>query len=78
MMTLILCAGYLAAGSIFGVVFLLFRLKRVDPAAVGASLWFRLLIYPGLVALWPVLLSRWLRGVDGPPIERTAHREAAE
>lgn len=78
MMTLILCAGYLSAGSIFGVVFLLFRLKRIDPAAAGVSIWFRLLIYPGLVAIWPVLLSRWLRGEDSPPVERTAHRQATE
>jgi len=33
---------------------------RVDPAARHASPWFRLLIVPGVAALWPLLLRLWV------------------
>ncbi len=36
-------------------------LERLDPAARGASLSVRLLLLPGLSALWPLLLVRWFR-----------------
>ena len=36
-----------------------------------------LLIIPGTMALWPLLLRRWLRGVRSPPEECNAHRRAA-
>ena len=48
------------------------RLSNAD----GATWGFRLLILPGAAALWPVLLSRWLRaGSDAQ--ERSPHRDAA-
>lgn len=56
-------AFYLATGVLFGVIFLLFGINKVDQAAAGSSVWFRLIILPGIVALWPVLMDRWLRGV---------------
>jgi hypothetical protein len=49
---------YLVAGAVFAAVFLRSPLERMDPAARGASLGFRLLIAPGVMALWPWL---WLR-----------------
>lgn len=52
-------------------------LRRLDGAA-GAGPWgFRVLISPGLAALWPWLLRRAWRGTGQPPVERTAHRVAA-
>jgi hypothetical protein len=53
---------YGAAGLLFAVAFLAFGLARVDPQAKGAGFGFRLMILPGAAALWPVLLSRWMRG----------------
>jgi len=52
--------------------------RRVDAAAGGASLGFRLLITPGLIALWPVLLRRSLTGDGMAPREHNAHRDAAD
>ena len=49
--------------------------ERIDPAAKGASRGFRLIIVPGAVALWPLLLRRWISGAP-PPAERNAHRAA--
>ena len=50
---------YALAGAAFAVLFLLFGLERIDPVAKGSSPGFRLLIFPGTAALWPLLLIRW-------------------
>lgn len=70
-------AGYAAVGAIFSVSFAAVGVTRLDPAARGSSLGFRLLILPGVTAFWPLLLRRWLRGDVTPPRERNAHRRAA-
>ncbi|MBI1237854.1 MAG: hypothetical protein GC199_00780 [Alphaproteobacteria bacterium] len=53
-------AAYGGVGAAFAILFLTFGVARVDPAAQGTSTAFRLLILPGVVALWPLLLVRWL------------------
>jgi hypothetical protein len=53
---------YAAAGLLFALPFLAWGLPRIDTAARGTSLAFRLIILPGAIALWPVLLRQWLRG----------------
>lgn len=59
--TLIAIAGwYAAAGAAVGALFLAVGLDRIDPAAHGSWL-FRVLLVPGLVLLWPIVLLRWLR-----------------
>lgn len=68
---------YLAWGFIFAIPFVLFGVKRIDPHALHGSWGFRLLIFPGAMALWPLLLRRWRSGVHTPPEEVTAHRCAA-
>jgi len=57
----VLLALYAAIGFVFALVFLTLGLTRVDPQTRGAALTFRLLIFPGVAALWPVLLGKWLR-----------------
>ena len=49
-------------GLVFGVCFVVAAVTRLDPLAKGSGLGFRLLILPGVAALWPWLLDRWLRG----------------
>ena len=68
---------YLAAGLLFAPPFLFSGVRRIDPAASEGTTGFRLLILPGVVALWPLLLTRWVRGVSQPPEERGAHRQPA-
>jgi hypothetical protein len=51
---------YVAIGSVLAVPFLIFGIGRVDHAARGAPVLFRLLVLPGVVALWPLMLRRWL------------------
>ena len=72
---LALVAGYAALGAGFALAFAAVGAARIDPNARGASWGFRLAILPGVTALWPILLRRWLRG-EPPPNERNAHRRA--
>lgn len=67
-------ALYAGIGLVFGVAFVSYGVSRLDVEARGAGLGFRLIILPGVAALWPLLLYRWMRGVSTPPIERNPHR----
>ena len=50
---------YAAIGAIVAAAFLLIGIDRVDPSSRGSYL-FRVLIAPGLIGLWPLVLWRWL------------------
>lgn len=50
---------YLCIGLLFSVVFLLWGVTRVDPITGGAPKAFRLVILPGVVLLWPLMLIKW-------------------
>ena len=65
---------YATLGFLFALAFLNFGIQRIDPEARGASYGFRLIILPGTVAFWPMLLKRWLQGASEPPLERSPHR----
>jgi membrane protein implicated in regulation of membrane protease activity len=75
---LIVLGIYLLCGLVFAVPFVVVGVKRIDPHALHGSWGFRLLIFPGAMALWPLLLRRWLSGIHEPPEESTAHRRAAQ
>ncbi|MCI0417642.1 MAG: hypothetical protein L0387_04960 [Acidobacteria bacterium] len=55
-------SAYGLFGLLFGVCFVTAGVSRLDPLAKGAGLGFRLLILPGVAALWPLLLYRRFRG----------------
>ena len=52
--------AYAALGLLFAVAFVTVGVERVDPTAKGATFGFRLLIVPGSIALWPVLVAYWI------------------
>ena len=52
---------YLAIGFLFALAFVWKGIGKVDNDATSASVGFRLLILPGSMVLWPVLLRRWLK-----------------
>jgi len=66
-------AGYAGLGFVFAVPFV-WRVQRLDSEAQGSGIGFRLLILPGVAALWPMFLYRWTRGVAEPPVEKNPHR----
>ncbi len=52
---------YLLVGVLFALVFVIRGAKAIDPAAEEGTLGFRVLIFPGTVALWPALARRWMK-----------------
>jgi hypothetical protein len=67
---------YALVGLIFALAFLPRAALRLDPRLHGASPMVRLLILPGVAALWPLTAWRWATGASAP-IERNPHRRAA-
>ena len=66
--------SYLLVGLLVAAAFLWRGVSRIDPVAKGSGLGFRLLLIPGSIFLWPLLLLRWLGGRTAP-VEHTAHRD---
>ncbi len=58
------CSAYLLVGAFVAFAFITFGLEGVDAAAREAY-GFRILIYPGLVLLWPLVVWRWWSIVNG-------------
>ena len=56
---------YLLVGLLFGIEFVFFGAKKVDPPAGETGFFFKLLILPGSMAFWPHLLRRWMRNLKG-------------
>lgn len=54
-------ALYALAGAVFAVWFVAGAVDRLDPGARGAGRAFRIVVFPGAAALWPVLLRKWIR-----------------
>ena len=53
---------YLLIGVLFAIIIQKNGLKKIDPVVEGAGRWFRVLTFPGIVALWPILMSKWIKG----------------
>ena len=70
---LFLLGIYLLLGLLIAVPLVLFGAKKIDPGAVEGTWGFKLLIIPGTMIFWPLLLKRWMKGEE-LPIERSAHR----
>ena len=68
---------YVVVGFLFAGVFVLFGVGKIDPAAKDSTAGFRFLILFGAAALWPLLLTRWLKRASYPPIEQNDHRNRA-
>ncbi len=63
---LILVIVYLVAGVLFVIPFLVKGLTKVDESAHGGSTGFKLLIIPGVIVFWPVLMNKWVRKPPSP------------
>lgn len=60
---------YLLAGLLVGLIYMFGGAGRIDPAAKGKGMpWrVRLLVLRGIIGLWPLMLSKLLRQKE-PPI----------
>jgi hypothetical protein len=64
--TLLALSGiYLGCGAVFAVWFHCVGLKAMDAGTQGAGFGFRLLITPGVIALWPLLWVKRVRQQRG-------------
>lgn len=68
--------AYASTGLGFAMLFLPRAVARLDRRVADAPTTLRLLILPGVVALWPLFAWRWLTSA-GEPIERNPHRAKA-
>ena len=57
-----LIALHALTGVAVAALFLLLGASRLDHAAQGTGIVFKLLVLPGLIALWPLVILRWLSG----------------
>ena len=60
---IILCivALYLALGFLFMIPFLIKGINKIDEGAHGSSIGFRIIIIPGVIVFWIVLLNKWIK-----------------
>ena len=68
--------SYFLIGILFSLYFSFVGVKKFDDAAKTAGIGFRLIIFFGVVALWPILAFRFLRKTP-VPTETNSHRAAA-
>ncbi|MEO9887583.1 MAG: hypothetical protein ABJR05_16885 [Balneola sp.] len=69
---------YLVIGLIASI-FISFRgVKKLDSASKDGTMGFKLLIIPGLCVFWPLFVLRLNKGLQEPPSENNAHRNAAK
>jgi hypothetical protein len=71
-------AVYASLGLVFAVPFVWSGVQRLDSEAQGSGIGFRLLILPGVAALWPMFLYRWNRRTAEPPAEKNPHRVSSK
>lgn len=50
--------GYCAVGFVFALWFSFFKLRKIDEAAKGSTVWFRLIIMPASILLWPIVCKK--------------------
>ena len=64
-MFLLIVVLYVAVGLVCGLAFVFVGVNRVDPIAHDSPMVFRVIILPGCVGLWPVVLWKWKNASKG-------------
>jgi hypothetical protein len=62
----VMVAGiYLGCGFLFAIPFVIKGVRTVDPGGASNAGWgFRLIIIPGVIVFWPLLLKKWIKARD--------------
>jgi len=53
-------AAYLAAGVVFLIPFQIKGLQKIDEGVHGSSVGLSIIIIPGCIVFWPILLQKWI------------------
>jgi hypothetical protein len=64
---LTLAAVYLCTGFVFSIPFVLKGVDTMDEGAHGTGWGFRLIIVPGCIVFWPLLLRKWIKAKKNTP-----------
>jgi len=51
---------YLVCGLLFAIPFVIKGVDKIDEGAEGSSIGFRIIITPGVIVFWPILLRKWI------------------
>ena len=54
---------YLICGLIFAFAFVIKGADKIDESAQDATIGFKIIIIPGTMVFWPLLLNKWLKAV---------------
>jgi hypothetical protein len=78
---LLIFGAYAVMGLATAVWFFAWHIKRLDAPAAGGSMGFRILVAPGVILLWPLILMKSVLppaepGPDGAEELRRGHRRA--
>jgi len=57
----IIVAVYLVAGLVFAIPFVIKGVTKIDEGAIGSKWGFRIIIIPGTMVFWPLLLKKWMK-----------------
>ena len=60
---LTLVAVYLLLGVLFVIPFLMKGLSKIDEGVNGSTIGFKIIIIPGVIVFWPVLLKSWVKNL---------------
>ena len=55
---------YLALGVLFVIPFLIKGISKADEDANGSTTGFKIIIIPGVIVFWPVLLKKWMKKLN--------------
>lgn len=58
--------AYVVLGLLVGLVYMFGAAGRIDPAAKGMPIRARVLIFPGIVGLWPLMLAKLFSQTEPP------------
>src|SRR3954466_1532669 len=68
---LIMLAVFILAGILFVFFFLASGLQKIDEGVHASSIGFRIIIIPGCIVFWPVLLHKWLQVIRAEKMNKT-------
>lgn len=74
---LILVSIYLLLGVLFVIPFLIKGLTKVDEDAHGGTIAFKIIIIPGVIVFWPLLLSKWMKNRNHEDTQSRRNTEKA-
>jgi len=52
---------YILCGILFAIPFIIKGVTTIDQGARGTKLGFRIIILPGTIIFWPLLLKKWIK-----------------